>query len=196
MTKPIHSDHCSRPVWQFIGLGLSMAVMYGFTFLLRFSNDGFNIAYCCLFFLLPFLAFGVALRLRPRAKLVAAVLLVPVLGISLLALSAIAIFDIPAAVGHRQLSRELGIISQGRYSVHLAWEETAGGALGPHGVRLEQRKTILPGLYAFRTLDYFEKSSEGSLSAAGLDGVELHIPHSSGQSEIDRIYSLKPWLYF
>jgi hypothetical protein len=196
MMKFVPWNHRSNPAWQFIGLAMLMAVMFLSMFIFRFANEWFNIAFACSFFLLPFLALVVALRLRSRVRVAAAVVLAPTLGISLLFLSMIAIFDIPAAMRHRQFSRDLGSLDQGGYSVYLAWEESAGGALGPHGVRLEQRKTIFPGLYAFRTLDYFERSTEGSLSAVGPDRVELHIPHTSGQAEVDRVYYLKPWLYF
>jgi hypothetical protein len=163
---------------------------------LYFSNNWLNIAFVCLFFLLPFLAVPGALRLGRRSKVVAAVVLTPILTMSLLLLLMFAIFDISAEVGHRQLSRELGTVDQGGYSVHLAWEESAGGALGPHGVRLEQRRIIVPGLYAFRTLDYFDGASEGSLSVAGPDRIELHMPSRVGHEEVARVYSLKPWLYF
>jgi len=196
MTELVPSDQPSNPVRQFIGLGLLMVVMYICMCAMRFSNNWLNIAFVCLFLLLPFLAVRAALRLRPWAIVVAAVVLAPILAMSLLGLSAIAIFDIPAEVGHRQLSRELGTVEQGRYSVHLAWEESAGGALGPHGVRLEQRRIIVPGLYAFRTLDYFDGASQGSLSAAGPGRIGLHVPNTSRHQEIDRVYSLKPWLYF
>ncbi len=196
ITKFVSWNRRSNPVRQFVGLGLLMAVTFSSIFIFRFANDWFNIAFACLTCVLPFFALVVALRLSPKVRVAAAIVLAPILGISLLFLSMIAIFDIPAAVRHRQLSQELGSIDQGSYSVRLAWEETAGGALGPHGVRLEQRKTIFPGLYAFRTLDYFERSTEGSLSAVGPDRVELHIPDASGQPEVTRVYYLKPWLYF
>jgi len=196
MKEFVPSNHPFNPVWQFIGLAALMTFMYWCMCTLCFSNNWLNLAFVCLFYLLPFLAVRGALRLGRQAKVVAAVVLAPILIMSLFFLFGMAIFDIPAEVGHRQLSRELGTVEQGRYSVHLAWEETAGGALGPHGVRLEQRRIIVPGLYAFRTLDYFDGAREGSLSAAGPDSVELHIPDTRVHQEIDRVYSLKPWLYF
>ncbi len=198
MKEFVSLNHPFNPVWQFVGLATLMAFMYLCMCTLCFSNNWLNITFVCLFYLLPFLAVrgALRLRLRRRSKVVAAVVLVPILAISLFSLLMIAIFDISAEVGHRQLSRELGTVSQGSYSVHLAWEESAGGALGPHGVILEQRRIVVPGLYAFKTLDYFDGASEGSLSAAGPDSVELHIPHWSGHQDVDRVYSLKPWLYF
>ena len=91
------------------------------------------------------------------------------------------------------------MLQQGQYSVHLAWVETAGGAVGPHGVSLEQRRTILPGIYAVRDLDYFEGASEGNISFVGPDRVSLYLPiagYNKDQKDVRRTYSLKPWLYF
>ena len=77
-------------------------------------------------------------------------------------------------------------------SVHLLWEETAGGALGPHGVGLEQRMFVVPGLYLVKPLDYFEGAHEGSLAFEGTDKVRVYIPkhesfmRSSADSTFDR----------
>jgi len=84
------------------------------------------------------------------------VLLCPLLVLSLAFLVVTVSCDVPAAVNHRQLSRELASVRQGSYSVHLLWQETAGGGLGPHGLGLEQRMFIAPGLYVVRPLDYLE----------------------------------------
>jgi len=126
-------------------------------------------------------------------------LLTPLLVISVPRLLMMATNDIPDAVTHRQLSRELCALQQGQYSVHLAWEETSGGALGPHGVSLEQRRNILPGIYAVKYLDYFEGASEGSLSFAGPNKVALYIPvagYHQDKKNVQRVYFLRPWLYF
>jgi hypothetical protein len=37
---------------------------------------------------------------------------------------------------------------------------------------------------------------EGNLSAIGPDRIELHISNTSLPQGVDRVYSLKPWLYF
>jgi hypothetical protein len=66
-------------------------------------------------------------------------------------------------------------------------------------VSLEQRRTILPGIYAVKSLDYFEGASEGSISFVGPDRVSLFIPiadYKQDQKSVQRMYSLKPWLYF
>jgi hypothetical protein len=165
----------------------------------RFTHNGLNLTFGCLFLLLPFFAIKPALRLPRRAKITTLILLMPTLAFSMLGLSAMAACDIPGAVNHVQLSRELCTLQHGDYSVHLAWEETAGGAVGPHGVSLEQRRSILPGMYLVRSLDYFEGASEGTLSWAGADRVSLYIPIAGcyqNQKNIQRDYSLKSWLYF
>ena len=74
--------------------------------------------------------------------------------------------------------------------------ETAGGALGPHGLSVEQRMFIAPRLYVIKNLDYFEGAHEGSLSAKGTDNVRLHIPKSGSHAEVERIYPLKHRVYF
>jgi hypothetical protein len=42
----------------------------------------------------------------------------------------------------------------------------------------------------------FEGAREGSLSAAGPNQARLRIPNSSMHNEVDRLNSLKPWVFF
>jgi hypothetical protein len=174
-----------------------MAVMYLCTRCLRFTVDWLNLAFIGLIYLVPIFASVIVLRrLRGKPRLVAAVLVAPFAAIALLGLPFLLIVDLPAALGHRQFSRELSMLQQGQSTVHLDWVETPGGALGPHGVNLEQRRSLLPGLYAVKSLDYFEGASEGSIEASGTDKIALHIPRSLSRQEVNRVYLLKPWLYF
>jgi hypothetical protein len=199
MNGPVASNLRSNPVWGLVFLAMLMAVMYLCMCTLHFTHDSLDIAFVCLFYFVPVFAIWPALCLRRWAKILALTLMTPVLALSLFGLSTIALFEIPAAANHRELSRELCAIQQGQYSVHLLWEETAGGAVGPHGVGVEQRRTILPGLYAVRYLDYFEGASRGSLTAVAPDKVELYIPiagYEHDQKDLRRVYSLKPRLYF
>ena len=179
---------------------LLMAVLLAFGYLcirtLRFTTDGLNVAFVCAFLLIPFFAIRPVLRLRRWAKVLMTILLAPFLALSLFLLLFTATCDIPAVVRHRELSRELSSVRQGQYSVHLLWQETAGGAVGPHGVGLEQRMFILPGLYAVRHLDYFEGVHEGSLVAEGAGKVRVHITRGDIHQEVDRVYSPKPHVYF
>lgn len=196
MAEFASSDHSSNLARQFVVVVLAMAVMYLCMRTLRFTNHALNLSFFCLFLLLPLLLMPAALSLRRRARVLAIVLLVPVLAISLLSLFFIAIFDIPAAIKHQQLSRELSTVHQGSYSIHLAWVETAGGALGPHGLSLEQHMTVFPGLYVVKPLDYFEGAHDGYLSVAGTDRIKLHVAGTALHPEVDRVYSLKPRVYF
>ena len=200
MSGSVPWNRSSNPVRRLVFLAALMVFMYLCMRSFRFTNAGLNLAFGCLFLLLPLFAIKPALRL-PRwwAKIVILTVLMPLLAFSLVGLSAMVACDIPDAINHRQLSRELCTLHQGKYSVHLAWEETSGGAVGPHGVILEQRRTILPGIYAVKYLDYFEGASDGSLSIAGPDKVSLYIPiagYDRDQRNIQRVYSLRPWLYF
>lgn len=185
-----------NPKRQLLGLALLLVVMYLCACSLRSTNDWVNLTFVGLIHLLSFCAIPLVLHLRGRAKLWAAVVLLPILAFSFIGLVGVAIFDIPAALKHRQMNRELGAIQQGRYSVHLVWEETAGGALGPHGVALEQRMFIAPGLYVVNYLDYFPEAHEGNLAITGANKITVHIPATSRHQSTDQVYSLKPWVYF
>jgi len=199
MSGTVPSNRSVNPVRRLVFLTALMVFMFLCMRTLRFENDVLNLAFGCLFLLLPPFAIRPALRLRGWAKIVTITLLVPVLAFSVMDLLGMVACDIPDAVNHRELSRELCTLHQGQYSVHLSWDETSGGAVGPHGVSLEQRRAILPGFYAVRYLDYFEGASEGNLSFVGPDRVSLHIPiagYDKDQKNVQRVYSLKPWLYF
>lgn len=189
----------SNPVRRLVVLTGLMVLMCLCMRTFRFTHTGLNLAFESVFLLLPLFAIKPALRLSRWAKIVTLSLLLPLLAFSSVGLLGMVACDIPDAINHRQLSRELCTLQQGQYSVHLAWEETSGGAVGPHGVLLEQRRAIFPGLYAVKALDYFEGASEGSLSFAGPNKVSLYIPiagYDRDQKNIQREYSLKPWLYF
>lgn len=199
MKGSISWNRRSNPVRRLVFLTALTVFMYLCMRAFRFTNAGLNPAFGCLFLLLPLFAIKPALRLTRWVKIVTLSLLMPLLAFSVVGLSAMVACDIPDAVNHRQLSRELCTLHQGQYSVHLAWEETSGGAVGPHGVILEQRRTILPGIYAVKYLDYFEGASDGSLSFVGPDKVALYIPiagYDRDQKNIQRVYSLRHWLYF
>lgn len=177
-------------------LAALMALGYLCIRTLRFTNDFLNVAFVCSFLLIPLLAVRPMLRLGGWPKLVTAILLAPLLVLSLLFLLFTVSCDVPAVIEHLELSRELAYIQQGRYTVHLLWERSAGGAIGSHGVVLEQRMSILPGLYVVKDLDYFEGAHEGSLSTDAAEKVMLHIPQYGMHQEVDRVYSLKPRVYF
>ena len=196
MTGIAAANKSSNPAHQLIGLTLLMVAMYVCMRTLRFTNDWFNLAFVYLFLMVPLLATPMALRLPRRWHGWVAVPFLLIVGISMMMILATAAWSIPALIEHRELNRELSTVQQGRYSVCLSQYRTAGGALGPQGVLLEQRMNLLPWLYAVKCLDYFEGAFGGSISAAGPDRIELHIPGDVMQWPVDRVYQLKPWLYF
>jgi len=157
------ADEGSRALRQLLLVAALIALGYVCIRTLRFTSDGLNVAFVCAFLLIPFLAIRPVLRFRRWAKVLTTVLLAPFWALSLFLLLFTATCDIPAVVTHRELSRELGGVRQGHYSVHLVWQETAGGAVGPHGVGLEQRMFIVPGLYAVRHLDYSREYAKVAL---------------------------------
>ena len=190
------TDHLHNSVRQLLVVAALMVVGYFCIGTLRFTNDALNLAFACAFFITPFLAIRPVLRLRRWRKVVSTVFLAPVLAICFFFLLTTVTCDVPALIKHRELSRELSAVQQQHYSVHLLWEETAGGAVGPHGVGLEQRMFIVRGLYLVKEVDYIEGEYEGGLIAEGADKIRLHIPKRNGRPDIDKVYSLKPRVYF
>jgi hypothetical protein len=154
-----------------------MAIGYLFTRTLRFTNGALNLTFVCLFLLLPFFAINPVRRLRRWPKLAALIFLVPLLVISMVCLLLTATCEIPAVV-------------------ELLWQETAGGAVGWHGLGLEQRMVVVPGLYLVKHLDDFEEVNKGSLALEGADKVRLRIPKSGSHQEVDKVYALKRRVYF
>lgn len=190
------ADRRSRSVHQLLLVAAVMGLSYVCIRTLRFTNEGLNLAFVCGFFLMPWFAIRSVLSLSRWPKAVMTVFLVPLLGLSVLFLLFTVSCDIPAHLQHRQLSRELSVVQHGESSVHLLWQETAGGAVGPHGLVVEQRMFVIPGLYLMKRVDYFEGAQEGGLSQEGAGRVRLHIPRSTSHQDVDKVYSLKPRVYF
>jgi hypothetical protein len=190
------SDGDPKAARTLLVLAALMALGYLCIRTLRFTNDFLNVAFLCSFFLIPVLAARYTLRLGGWPKFVTTILLTPLLALSMLLFLRTVSCDLPAVVGHLELSRELAYVQQGNYSVHLLWEETAGGAIGPHGVGLEQRMFVVPGLYLVRYLDYFDEAHEGTLAFEGIDQVRVYIPKDESHREVNRVYALKRRLYF
>jgi hypothetical protein len=173
-----------------------MAIGYLFTRTLRFTNGALNLTFVCLFLLLPFFAINPVRRLRRWPKLAALIFLVPLLVISMVCLLLTATCEIPAVVERREMSREVATLRMEHCTVYLLWQETAGGAVGWHGLGLEQRMVVVPGLYLVKHLDDFEEVNKGSLALEGADKVRLRIPKSGSHQEVDKVYALKRRVYF
>ena len=119
MSEPVPSNRSFNPVWRLVFLTSLMVFMYLCMRTLRFTNAGLNLTFGCLFLLLPLFAIKPALRLPRWAKILTFALLMPLMAFSVVGLVGMVACDIPAAVDHRQLSRELCTLYQGKYSVHL-----------------------------------------------------------------------------
>ena len=97
----------------------------------RFTNDLLNVAFLCLFFLIPVLAARYALRLGGWPKFARTILLTPFLAVSLLYFLLTVGCDLPGAMEHREFSRELAYVQQGGYSVHLLLGGNRRGSAWP-----------------------------------------------------------------
>jgi hypothetical protein len=93
----------------------------------------------------------------------------------------------------------LQTIQQEGYSVHLV-RDGCGGAVDGFVLDVEQRRSILPGVYLFRSVDYFDGAYEGKMTPVGANGIRLQVPKgvegSNWTQEIDRTYTIKPHIYF
>ena len=182
---------------QLIAIAVMMSVGYLCVRSLRFTYEGLNLIFLCAFLLTPFLAIRPVLRLGRWTKLLGTIFLTPLLSLSLLLL----LFS--AACGnfgrHPELVRDLSTVQQGRYSVHLV-RDASGGALGPHGLTVQQRMTVVRGLYLIKSVDFLDGAYEGSLSPEPSDKVRVHISTAIRGSRWEHggeeVYSLKPKVYF
>jgi hypothetical protein len=184
-------------VRQILVVAVLMTVGYVCIRTLRFTHGGLNFVFVCAFLITPSLAIRPVLRLRRLPKIFGIILLTPLLLLSLLLLLFTVTFG---DFGRRaELVRELSTIRQGRYSVHLVSDAT-GGALAPHGLSVEQRMTVAPGVYLVKYLDFIDEAHEGSLSAEAPDKVRVHVSKgirgSRWEHGGDEVYSLKPCVYF
>ena len=98
MSDSFPSDSRPNPAWRLVFLIASGVFMYWCMGRFRFANHGLNLTFVCLFHLLPAFAIKPALRLPRRSKIATPILLVPMLGFSVLSLSAMAACDFPDAV--------------------------------------------------------------------------------------------------
>jgi hypothetical protein len=144
---------------------------------------------------MPFLAIRPVLRMSRRARVLGLVLLTPLLLLSSLLLVGKVVFD--GILGGSERIEALRTFQEGSSTVELQNYEH-GGAVGVRGLILEQRRLILPGLYAVRTIDFFDYAHEGTLSVDGPYRVRVHARgrYGSFDHEVDRAYTLKPWVYF
>lgn len=178
---------------------LSLVFVVGFACfrMFRFTSPSLNYTFGLGVLCTSFLALRSLSQLRKIPKVIGFILVSPLLLLSLLMILAAVACDLnPRNKGCRQ---ELQTVRQDGYSVHLVLDG-CGGAVSSFMLGLEQRRPVLPGLYVFRSIDFFDGAYEGKMTPVGTNEIQLHIPKgvegSGWTQEIDRTYTLKRHVYF
>jgi hypothetical protein len=185
-----------RPVRNLVLLGLAFIAGLVCWRCLWFTQPLLNAFFVVAVLALPFLALRPLSQLPGIPKVIGRIALTPVLILSpLLALVFVACGDLQHRLSKESCLQEVARIDQAGYSVHLLYDLCGGPAVGVT-LFAEQRMPLLPGLYFVRSVDVFDEASEGNLSVVGPNQVRVQIPRSSWHQEIDRVYHLKPHVYF
>jgi hypothetical protein len=184
-----------KSAWQLLIVAALMGIGYICTQTLRFEIGTLNFILICVFYLIPFLAIRPVLRLHQRPRRWGLILLTPLLVLSSFFLLSKFVFD--GFLGRAERTQPLQTFQEGSSTIQLQRYEY-GGAVGVHGLNLEQRKLVVPGLYMVRSVDFFDSARDGTLSVEGPYRVRVHAEgnYYSNNYEVDKIYSLKPWVYF
>jgi hypothetical protein len=184
-----------RTLWQLLFIAVLLGIGYACTRTLSFRVEAFNFLFVCAFFLMPFLAIRPVLRLQQRARYWGFLLLTPLLLCSSCSLLFTVACEGPGWSSTR--TEPLQTFQLDNSTVQLERYEN-GGAVGVHGLNLEQRRLIAPGLFVVRSVDFFDSAHEGTLSVEGPYRVRVHAKgnYYSNDYEVDKVYSLKPWVYF
>lgn len=162
---------------------------------LRFTTEILNFIFVCALFSIPFLAIRPVLRLPRRPKTIGLILLIPLLSLSSFSLLFMGACNGPGtSIEHTE---PLQVFQQGNYTIRLFRYEN-GGAVGVRGIVLEQRRPVVSGLYMVRSVAFFDSAHEATLSLEGPGKVRVRARgnYYSNDYEIDRVYTLKPWVYF
>jgi hypothetical protein len=149
---------------------------------------------------IPFLALRPLSQLSRIPKVIGRIALTPILLLAvMIALSFVACGDLQLRPQQKSCMEELGRVDQHGYSVQLVLDGCGGAVVG-FMIFLDQQMPLLPGLYVKRSLDAFDGAYQGSLTVAGPNEVRVQIPKgvegSGWHQEIDRVYRLKPHVYF
>jgi hypothetical protein len=189
-----------RPIRNLLVLALAFIVGFVCTRCLRFTHPVPNELFGAAVLALPFLALRPLSQLPRIPKIIGRIALTPVLLFALLiGLTFVACGDLELQPGKNSCMEELGRVDQHGYSVHLLRNGCGGAAVG-FMLIAEQRVHLSPGLYLVRSLALFDGAYEGTLTTAGPTQIRIRIPKSvegSGwNQEIDRVFQLKPHVYF
>jgi hypothetical protein len=184
----------SKSVRRLLILIAIMLVGYACIEMFRFAFGLANLIFVCAYLIVPFFAIRPVQRLSQPFKALVSLLLAPVLLLSVVNLS-VSILD--ATLPNLNRIEPLQTIQQGRSSVQIGRYEH-GGAVGVSGIYLEQRRPVLPGLYLVRSIAAFGYAHEATLSVEGPYRVRVHAigSYDDAHLAVDRVYSLKPWVYF
>jgi hypothetical protein len=192
---PESTKETGKSVRQLLVIAALMVIGYTCVHTLRFTIGSINFILVCTFYAVPILAIPPVLRLHKRARTWGLVLLAPVLFLS----SFLLLFTlfIVGLLGSSERTEPLQTFQLGSSTIELQRYDY-GGAVGVHGLNLEQRRLICHGLYVVRSVDFFESAMQGTLSVEGPYRVRVHAKgnYYSNDYEVDRVYSLKPWVYF
>jgi len=170
-------------------------VTYTCSSTLRFTFRPINFVLDCAWLALPFLAIRPVLRMRRPLRTWGIVVLAPMLSALALLLVFKVFFD--GLLGGSERIEPLQTFQQGGSTIELQRYEN-GGAVGVHGLNLEQRRLVIPGLYLVKSVDFFDNAFEGSLAVEGPYRVRVRARGSyyNNDLETERVSSLKPWVYF
>lgn len=180
---------------QLLAIAPLLVIGYACVHTLRFTVGSLNLITDCMFYAVPILAIPPVLRLRKWARTLGFILLAPVLLLSSFLLLFTLVVD--GLLGGSEHTQPLQTVQQGSSTIQLQRYDY-GGAVGVHGLNLEQRRLVVPGLYMVRSVDFFESAWEGTLSVEGpyIVKVQAKGNYYNNDYEVDRTYSLKPWVYF
>ena len=187
------TEPAGKSVRLLLVIAALMVIGYTGTRTLRFTVDVFNVIFDCAVYAIPLLAIRPVLRLHQRLRIWGLILLSPVLLLASLSL----LGTVLVGVGRTEITEPLQTFQQGSSTIELQRYEN-GGAVGVHSLNLEQRRLIVPGLYLVRYIGVFDSAKEGTLSVEGPYRVRVHARgnYDSNDYQVDKVYDLKPWVYF
>jgi len=188
------TNETRKSVWQLLGIAALMVIGNSGVHALRFTVGALNFVLECAFYALPILAIPPVLRLHKRARTWGLIFLIPLLLLSLCSL----LFQFgDGFFGSLERTELVQTFQLGSSTIQLQRYEN-GGSVGIHGMNLEQRRIIFPGLYIVRSVDFFDSARDGTLILEGPNSVRVRAKgnYYSNDYEVDKVYSLKPWVYF
>jgi hypothetical protein len=180
---------------QVLAIAALWAIGYALVHTLRTTAEAMNWVFVYAWLALPFLAIRPVIRMQRQPKIWGFILLTPVLLVSGFLLMGTVVFY--GLLGPSENKEPLQTFQEGSSTIELQRYENGGG-VGVHGLNLEQRRFIVPGLYLVRSVGFFDDAREGTLSQVGPFRVKVHAKGSyySNDYEVDKSYTLKPWVYF